>query len=72
MSEDEIRLALAERAIDELRHRARNDRQAVLLLESECDELRRGLAVLKARLYGGVAVALILGPLFAWVLEILR
>ena len=55
-----------------MKHRARNDRQIVSLLETELQLAHREIVGLKARLYAGVAVALALGPLFAWALELLR
>ena len=72
MSEIETRLALLERALADMKHRARNDRQIVSLLETELQLAHRDLVALKAKLYAGVAVALALGPLFAWALELLR
>lgn len=72
MSEIETRLALLERALAEMKHRARNDRQIVALLETELQLAHREVVGLKAKLYAGVAVALALGPLFAWLLELLR
>lgn len=72
MSEIETRLALLERALAEMKHRARNDRQIVALLETELQLAHREVVGLKAKLYAGVAVALALGPLFAWLLELLH
>ena len=72
MSEIEIRLALAERALEDIKHRARNDRQIASLLEDELEHARREIVAIKARLYAGVSVALVLGPLFAWVFDALR
>jgi len=72
VSEIETRLALLERALADMKHRARNDRQIVSLLETELQLAHRDLVALKAKLYAGVAVALALGPLFAWLLELLR
>ena len=72
MSEIEVRLALAERALDELRHRARNDRQASLLLESELDHARREIVAIKAKLYGGLSVAVGSVPLLTWLFNALR
>ena len=75
----EVRLALAENALEDLRHRARNDRQATALIVSEFEHHRRELnrcqreiAVLRGKLYAGLSVALTLGPLFAWVFDALR
>ena len=72
MSEIETRVALLERALADMKHRARNDRQIVSLLETELQLAHRDLVALKAKLYAGVSVALALGPLFAWLLELLR
>jgi len=72
VSEIETRLALLERAIEDAKHRARNDRMIASLLETEIQLTRRDLVALKAKLYAGVSVALALGPLFAWLLELLR
>ena len=72
MGDIEIRLALMEGALADMKHRARNDRQIVSLLETELQLAHREIVGLKARLYAGVAVALALGPLFAWLLELLR
>lgn len=72
MSDIEIRLALLEGALADMKHRARNDRQIVSLLETELQLAHRDLVALKAKLYAGVSVALALGPLFAWALELLR
>jgi len=72
VSEIETRLALLERALADMKHRARNDRQIVSLLETELQLAHREVVGLKARLYSAVAVALALGPLFAWLLELLR
>ena len=72
MSDLEIRLALMEGALADMKHRARNDRQIVSLLETELQLAHRDLVALKAKLYAGVSVALALGPLFAWLLELLR
>jgi len=72
VSDLEIRLALMEGALADMKHRARNDRQIVSLLETELQLAHRDLVALKAKLYAGVSVALALGPLFAWLLELLR
>ena len=72
MSDIETRLALLERAIEEYKHRARNDRQIAMLLETEIQLAHREIVALKAALYAGVSVALGSGPLFAWLLELLR
>ncbi len=72
MSEIETRLALLERAIEESKHRARNDRMIINLLSSEVELLHREIVGVKSKMYAGVSVALALGPLFAWLLELLR
>lgn len=72
MSEIETRIALLERAVDEAKHRARQDRQIAMLLEAELQITRRELVALRAKITAVGAVALGLGPLFAWLLELLR
>ena len=72
VSELETRLALLESALDDMRHRARNDRQIVVLLEAELQLAHREIVAVKAKMYAGVSVALGIGPLFAWLLEVLR
>lgn len=72
MSEIETRIALLERAVDEAKHRARQDRQIAMLLEAELQITRRELVALRAKINAVGAVALGLGPLFAWLLELLR
>ena len=71
MSEIEVRLALAERALAEMKHRARNDRQVTALLEAELDQARIEIAGIKSRLRAGISVAVTLGPLVAWALRVL-
>ena len=71
MNEMELQMAIAERAIEDLRHRTRNDRQAVTFLEHEVEVLRRELIKLKAQLYAGITVALSLGPVFVWLFDFL-
>jgi hypothetical protein len=72
MSEIEIRLALAERAIEEIKHRARNDRQASLIIESELEHARREIVAIKAKLYGGLSVAVGSVPFLTWIFSELR
>ena len=72
MSEIETRIALLERAVDEAKHRARQDRHIAMLLEAELQITRRELVALRAKINAVGAVALVLGPLFAWLLELLR
>jgi hypothetical protein len=72
MSDFETRIALLERAVDEAKHRARQDRQIAMLLEAELQITRRELVALRAKINAVGAVALGIGPLFAWLLELLR
>lgn len=71
MSEIEVRLALAERALEEMKHRARNDRQVTTLLEAELDQARLEIAAIKSKMYAGISVAVGLAPIFSWALRVL-
>jgi hypothetical protein len=72
MSDLETRISVLESQLLEARHRSRNDRQVIRLLSSEQELLHRELVGVKSKMYAGVSVALGIGPLFAWLLELLR
>tara|TARA_B100001245_G_C22751723_1_gene363993 strand:- start:533 stop:751 length:219 start_codon:yes stop_codon:yes gene_type:complete len=72
MSDIETRISVLESQLADTRHAARNSRQVIQLLSSEQELLHRELVALRAKMYAGVSVALGVGPLFAWLLELLR
>jgi len=72
MSDLETRISVLESQLADTRHAARNARQVIQLLSSEQELLHRELVALRAKAYAGVSVALGIGPLFAWLLELLR
>ena len=55
-----------EQVVRDLQHRARNDRQVVILLESELVALRREVERLKGKAYTAIAVTAALGSVLAW------
>lgn len=61
-----------EATILQLEHRARNDRQAIFLMEDALFELRREVDTMKARMYTAVSIAIVLGPAVAWLVDLLR
>lgn len=60
-----------EATLGQLEHRARNDRQVLILMEDVVSELRRELDQMKARLYTAVSIALVLGPAVAWLIDVI-
>ena len=60
-----------ESTLAQLEHRARNDRQALFLIEDVVSELRRELDKMKARLYTAVSIAIVLGPAVAWLIDVI-
>ena len=61
-----------EATVLQLEHRARNDRQAMFLMEDALFELRREVDTMKARMYTAVSIAIVLGPVVAWLIDLLR
>jgi len=59
-----------EATLAQLEHRARNDRQVLILMEDVVGDLRRELDKMKARLYTAVSIALVLGPAVAWLIDV--
>ena len=55
-----------EQVVRDLQHRARNDRQVVILLEAEVAALRREIERLKVKAYTAIAVTAALGAVLAW------
>lgn len=66
MSEMETQIALLERASEDHRHRARNDRMKIEWLSEELARTRRDLAGLRAQVLGGVAVIAGAIPIAIW------
>ena len=58
-----------EQALSDVKHRARNDRQVLLMMQEDLESLRRDLDRVKARLYTALSIALILGPAAAWLFD---
>ena len=58
-----------EQDIENLKHRAKNDRTILMALNDEIDALRMELAALKVRLYTTVAVTACFVSGLVWVLE---
>lgn len=55
--------------LQSLEHRARNDRQVTVLLETEIDELRSELDRFRVRVYATVSTAAAFAGMVAWALE---
>lgn len=60
-----------EQDIENLKHRARNDRTIIMHLSEEVDSLRLEIAALRIRLYTALTVAAVFVSAFVWVLEFL-
>jgi hypothetical protein len=60
-----------EQVLKDIAHRARNDRQIMILLEDEIEQLRRDFEKMKTRVYSGGAIILVLGSVIAWVIEMI-
>ena len=60
-----------EATLSQLEHRARNDRQALVLIEDLVMELRREIDTMKARMYTAISIAIILGPAIVWFIELM-
>ena len=60
-----------EQVLKDITHRARNDRQIMILLEDEIEQLRRDFEKMKTRVYSGGAIILVLGSVIAWVIEMI-
>jgi hypothetical protein len=58
-----------EQTLSDVRHRARNDRQVLLLMQEDLESLRREVDRMKTRLYTALSIALILGPVAAWLFD---
>ena len=69
MRDIETRVALLEQAVNDLKHRARNDRQIQIALNEELIEVTRELGNLRASLYAGIGVACVLGPGLVWLMD---
>ena len=60
-----------EQVLKDITHRARNDRQIMILLEDEIEQLRRDFEKMKTRVYSGGAIILVIGSVIAWVIEMI-
>ena len=60
-----------EQILKDVTHRARNDRQIMILLEDEIEQLRRDFEKMKTRVYTAVAITIVVGSIIAWVIEMI-
>jgi len=60
-----------EQVLKDITHRARNDRQIMILLEDEIEQLRRDFEKMKTRVYTAVAITIVVGSIIAWVIEMI-
>lgn len=58
-----------EQTVRILEHRARNDRQIVVLLAEETKRLEMEIQSLRVRLYTTISVVAAMGSMLAWVLK---
>lgn len=60
-----------EQVLRDVKHRARNDRQIMIALQEEIEQLRRDFDKMKTRVYTAVAIALVIGSAIAWAVEMI-
>lgn len=60
-----------EQTIRDLKHRARNDRQIIVLMQEEMENLRREIEKLKQRLYSSLMVVTVVAAILAWSIELI-
>jgi len=60
-----------EQVLKDITHRARNDRQIMILLEAEIEQLRRDFEKMKTKVYTAVAITIVVGSIIAWVIEMI-
>ena len=60
-----------EQTLRDLKHRARNDRQIIVLMQEEMEHLRREIEKLKQRLYASLMVVTVVASILAWSIELI-
>ena len=65
----EAALARLQTTTADQQHRARNDRQLIVLLQAELEELRLDLERTKTRIYTALSVFMFVGTVLAWAFE---
>ena len=60
-----------EQTVRDLKHRARNDRQIILMIQEEMEHLRREIEKLKNRLYASLMVMAVIASILAWSIELI-
>jgi len=60
-----------EQVLQDMKHRARNDRQIIILLQNEIEELQKEFVKMKTRVYTAGTIIVVVGSTLAWLIEVI-